>query len=351
MRYTWSMGKRPCGFTGCGKPLASRGYCYGHYDQLMRGIELKPLGRYRSGECSVADCTEPHRSLGWCAFHYGRWRRFGDPLAEPVPRRRWEPGPCDFPGCTNVRGGGRWYCPPHARQLLRGEELRPLPPRETTRKYAIDHHFFDQIDTEEKAYWLGFITADGCIVHKGALAVNLATADAGHLEKLNASLSADYPLRFGRSNKSRHGMARWHASSIPMIDALGALGVTPRKSATAAPWTGPAGLMRHYWRGMVDGDGGMSSSRGRREESPRQWRIYLTGSQACVEAFGRWAGDICGSRAQSRLNGHSAQCWQWITGGNRMTQMLVRELYDDCTVSLDRKQALADTILAMATPS
>jgi hypothetical protein len=344
------MRKRRCGFTGCDEPYSALGYCKGHYDQLRYGIELRPLHRHRAG-CSVDGCPEPHRSLGWCAFHYGRYRRYGDPLGEPAPRRRWEPGSCDFPGCTNLRRMRRWYCQSHGGQLRRGEGLRPLEWR-GTRKYTIDHHFFDDIDTEAKAYWLGFITADGCVMGKGRLAINLAAIDASHLEKLNADIGSDYPVRLGPSSKSATGMARWYASSIPLVSALGALGVTPRKSATVAPWDGPPGLMPHYWRGMVDGDGGMSLRTQRRDTKPNsQWTIFLTGSRACVEGFARWAVEICGSRAQPRPMNHSRDCWQWIVGGNRMTPLIVRRLYDGCTVSLDRKQVLANALLAGDAPS
>ena len=218
-----------------------------------------------------------------------------------------------------------------------GEELRPL---NLWRKYVIDHHFFDAIDTEAKAYWLGFITADGCIVRRDVLAINLAVVDIGHLAKLNGSLSSDYRVYPGASGD----MARWHAISVPIVRALGELGVTPRKSLTATPWSGPADLMRHYWRGMVDGDGGMSRGPGRRPDSAPQWRIYFCGTLACVSAFGRWASDICGSRAQPRSN-RFGSCWSWMLGGNRMTSLVVEELYGNCSISLNRKQALADAIL------
>ena len=29
-------------------------------------------------------------------------------------------------------------------------------------KYIVDHHYFDEIDTEGKAYFLGLLFADGC---------------------------------------------------------------------------------------------------------------------------------------------------------------------------------------------
>jgi hypothetical protein len=36
----------------------------------------------------------------------------------------------------------------------------------TSHHTCVDEHMFDVIDTEEKAYWLGFMYADGCIYSK-----------------------------------------------------------------------------------------------------------------------------------------------------------------------------------------
>lgn len=37
-----------------------------------------------------------------------------------------------------------------------------------SRKYTINENYFKNIDTEEKAYWLGFIYADGYISNVGS---------------------------------------------------------------------------------------------------------------------------------------------------------------------------------------
>lgn len=39
------MARRICDFPKCGRFRAGRGYCGGHYKQLMEGRDLKPLGR------------------------------------------------------------------------------------------------------------------------------------------------------------------------------------------------------------------------------------------------------------------------------------------------------------------
>ena len=58
------------------------------------------------------------------------------------------------------------------------------------RKYALNEAFFEIIDSEEKAYWLGFIAADGC-VYRRTLSINLNIKDKAHLEKLIAILNSE----------------------------------------------------------------------------------------------------------------------------------------------------------------
>ena len=52
------------------------------------------------------------------------------------------------------------------------------------RKYFFNESIFDNIDTAEKAYWIGFITADGYINEKrGWLSIQLQYSDIDHLKK------------------------------------------------------------------------------------------------------------------------------------------------------------------------
>lgn len=329
-----------CTFDGCGKPYYGRGYCAGHVAQIRRGVELRPLRSNGRGGGTCSECSEPVLARGWCRIHYRRWRKHGDPF-KSAPSSPESPNGCTYPGCDRPYAYSG-YCGRHARLASKGEELRPLEPH---RKFIIDHHFFDVIDTEEKAYWLGFITADGC-VYKTKLTINLQAADSPHLEKLAASLSSDYPVvPTGRSPLSGP-LVRWSASSPQIVRALKDLGITPRKSATVVPWQGPTSLMRHYWRGMVDGDGGLTQFSMRRSAPKDQWKVYLSGSRPCVEAFAAWASAVCGSRAKATPTNPSQTCWWWAVGGNRMAPLVIRELYGDCAISLDRKQALADLALA-----
>lgn len=342
------MGKRTCTFKGCDHPHSGHGYCGGHLAQVRRGVELSPLRSNGRGGGKCSECGESAIARGWCSVHHWRWLKYGDPLGSAPPRPD-KPDKCGFPGCTAPYGYSG-YCAQHARQKARGVELHPLP---GSRRYSLNESFFDEVDTEEKAYWLGFITADGCVVNRKAVTINLSDVDSGHLEKLSTSLSSDIPVRHLAAPPPRRPdgrfrtgpIARWDAVSVHMVSSLVALGVTPRKSKTVIPWHGPAHLMLHYWRGMVDGDGGMSLFRCRPTAPKEQWRIYLAGSQRCVEEFGQWASGMCGSRAKSRRTQRTGGCWYWAVGGNTMVRTVVAELYGDCSISLDRKQALADVIL------
>ena len=46
-----------------------------------------------------------------------------------------------------------------------------------------NRQFFDEINTEEKAYWLGFLQGDGYVSKDNRLQIGLAGKDSIHLEK------------------------------------------------------------------------------------------------------------------------------------------------------------------------
>jgi transposase-like protein len=207
--------------------------------------------------------------------------------------------------------------------------------------------FFDVIDTPEKAYWLGFLAADGCIVatpehpEGNHLTVRLAARDRGHLEKLKAVLEASASVTGGISNGFGKPMeyASLTVGSRRLTEALIALGIQPRKSATVEPWDGPADLMRHYWLGLFDGDGSIA------RKGEGLWTMFLCGSEACVRGFTVWAHGICGTSATPYFN---TGCWYVSISGRHQVAKLTRAMYGDATVSLDRKQERADLIMEAA---
>ena len=60
------------------------------------------------------------------------------------------------------------------------------------KKYGYDRNKFSTIQTEEDAYWLGFFTADGCIVGKIYVGINLAARDIDHLNPKLMDIEAWY---------------------------------------------------------------------------------------------------------------------------------------------------------------
>ena len=77
------------------------------------------------------------------------------------------------------------------------------------RKYFHDVDFFENIDNEEKAYWLGFMYADGYIVDNSKrygedeFGITLAIDSLDSIEKFKASISATNPIRYDNSKNGQ----------------------------------------------------------------------------------------------------------------------------------------------------
>lgn len=131
--------------------------------------------------------------------------------------------------------------------------------KNNSRKYKVNELFFDDINTENKAYWLGFIYADGYVT-SNKFGIALKDSDSSHLEKLRNDLESDYPIHVYKSNSewSHNKYCRLLVTSEHLVDTLIKNGVFRRKSNILKPPENiPHDLIRHFIRGYFDGDGGI----------------------------------------------------------------------------------------------
>ena len=127
-------------------------------------------------------------------------------------------------------------------------------------KYMCNEHFFSNIDSEEKAYWLGVIFADGN--------VSLNTSKTGQLfisskdkEWLNLflqSIQSTSPLYREFHKKYQKEIWKVHITSNQLFNDLNLLGVIPNKSLVIKFPNISENLIPHFIRGYFDGDGFVS---------------------------------------------------------------------------------------------
>lgn len=134
--------------------------------------------------------------------------------------------------------------------------------------YICDYNFFKNIDSEEKAYWLGFIYADGWIsinrnTNSGVVGIQLQLYDEGHLKKFNKSINGNYKIITGERNctlnttnpDKLNKYCQIRIYSIDMVKDLMLYGVNSNKSYNITFPNLQEQLIRHFIRGFFDGDG------------------------------------------------------------------------------------------------
>lgn len=133
--------------------------------------------------------------------------------------------------------------------------------------YTCNYRFFEEINTEEKAYWLGFLGADGWISRNEesnscVTGMDLQYKDLEHLKKFNKSINGNYKItdRWRTCSLSKDPDKKNHLCTIRvystiMYNSLTNLGFTNDKSYSSHIPNIPSNLLRHYIRGYFDGDG------------------------------------------------------------------------------------------------
>lgn len=120
-----------------------------------------------------------------------------------------------------------------------------------------NRHAFDIVDTPEKAYWLGFIVADGYLNdNKHMLRIKLGDKDRVHLKKFIKFLNGEKEMLKSEIHNIT-GNTQWYVStySKEIWQALKNLSVEQGKSGHERIPILPEKLYRDFIRGLWDGDG------------------------------------------------------------------------------------------------
>lgn len=143
--------------------------------------------------------------------------------------------------------------------LLRRRDISMRTPSQAKQEYKINEYFFDVIDTEEKAYWLGFICADGYLNFKrNSLSIGLSTKDKNHLNKLKLSLKSNHPIN--EYNYPYSTFVRLYVGNVHIIDSLKKY-INQNKTFSLLFPNLKKNLEQHFIRGYFDGDGCITGNR------------------------------------------------------------------------------------------
>lgn len=141
--------------------------------------------------------------------------------------------------------------------VLRILKKHQIPRRDRSnqrRLFEINEKSFENIDTQEKAYFLGLLYADGGNV-RNCIYLSLQKCDALILEKMNHVIGSNKPIRF-YTNSQGCEYGRLSISNKYLIDKLRLLGIVERKTYKIRfPDFLPRELHQPFVRGYFDGDG------------------------------------------------------------------------------------------------
>lgn len=215
---------------------------------------------------------------------------------------------------------------------LKDADIEIRSAEDCNRKYSYDESFFENIDTESKAYWLGFFIADGYVksdIKNAGISLNIKDID--HLYKFKSDIKYDGPVR-EYSHMTSYGMsnyARVEITSRSFAANLISHGCIPKKTHnTEVPMGVPEEFVRHFCRGVVDGDGYIGVY-------DKHCTIELVGDYKLLD----WMASIGPIKLKDARQHKSI--WRIRTKSSETVEWL-KWLYCDSTIYLDRKKIKAD---------
>jgi hypothetical protein len=193
---------------------------------------------------------------------------------------------------------------------------------------------FSIIDSQEKAYLLGFIAADGSVskpTSKGAqkLKIALAEQDLDHLCRMRDLLCPRAVIKiFSRKKDTHQNLCELHINDTEFCRLLKRYGIVPNKAKILGPPLNiPNKLLTHFIRGLFDGDGSVYFNKSNK-------------TYCCIDGnydILYWINEKFRKHYNHGCKVYKGHACDRISYGYRTAEAFLEWIYTDATLYLPRK--------------
>lgn len=211
----------------------------------------------------------------------------------------------------------------------------------------LNDNYFSTIDDETKAYFVGYLLADGCITkHHGVyrqIQLHLSSSDIKIVEKLKEVTESNRKIYISPNGER----CMFRDSSDIMVSDLSKFGIVPCKTGNEQPDFSsiPGHLLNHAIRGLIDGDGWISI--GQSCSGKRIISLGICGSKYTCEYVTHILSEKTGVSMLSASKVKDKDCYKLGYTNINDVKNIIRYLYNNATIGLTRKYNNAYKIMNM----
>lgn len=214
------------------------------------------------------------------------------------------------------------------------------------KKYDYNENYFENIDSEDKAYFLGFICADGYISSydkskRYLVCLKLHIKDNHILETFIQCVNGTMPVW---RHKQRE-MSEVKLTGKKIITDLKNLDITYNKTHNLKYPKIDEKLERHFLRGYFDGDGCIRISKDKRDGTERGDLKIVGSSIDMMKSINNRFNFLFGTN-MNKLYGPKEKCYKFIGwAGMSDIEKIYHGFYDDSSYFLIRKKKIFDNVI------
>ena len=214
----------------------------------------------------------------------------------------------------------------------------------TLKNHNLKYDFFSELNTEEKAYFLGLLFTDGSIRNNN-IRLQLKKSDEYMVKRFRDAMSSDVILQEDkRKGKECIGVEIRNPQAVKDLEKYG---IIPNKTYSLDNIhidLIPEKLRPHYIRGLIDGDGSIYFEKVQTGNSIQPVITFTAYSEDCVKSFQNFIdNEVLHIKEHNKIQKYNAYCCKWK--GVCKVSKIFHYLYDNATIYLIRKFERAEAFL------